>query len=145
MAVVSSFSLNCAPQTLDARGQRWHRTHGQGGARTSSAANFRTAVKGAPSGTFILRAQNTTVASALPLRRCVQGRVSAARAAHTRYGSFGSDVSVILNWTFPPAAAMAEAGEGHGAVSSSSRWMAAWKGNVLQFRPTLTLVRAKSW
>jgi hypothetical protein len=59
---------------------------------TSSATYLRTAVKGAASGTFTLRVKCVQL-----MQFCLEE----ANNTHTRNGSLGSEVSVILNATLP--------------------------------------------
>lgn len=103
MALVSSFSLN------------------------SCAANLSTAVKGAPSGTLILLGSEARDGMGgqplhgppvvwLEIRLWAAGMPS----AYTRYGSFGSEVSVILNVTLPSEALRPGVRGGHGTGSPGS-------------------------
>lgn len=77
-----------------------------GGTLNSSAANFNTAVKGAASGTLNL--QSHTQINKIPKLNSINSKDTAEidcskLETYTLKGSFGSDVSVTLNDTFPPA------------------------------------------
>ena len=71
---------------------------------TSSATYLITAVNGAASGTFTLRASTDSGAvRQLATRRVAVAQSTAqAGATHTRNGSFGSEARIILNFTFSP-------------------------------------------
>ena len=84
--------------------------------RTSSATYFSTAVKGAASGTLTLQQVRAGTVEAAGARCLVSSLLGGAPknishtgrgSTHTRNGSFGSDVRVILNDTLPPGFAAA--------------------------------------
>lgn len=86
-----------------------------GGTLNSSAANFRTAVKGAPSGTLNLKINHRRIMKLKTKRKkkfnnrrniCYRNWVYRV-PTYTLKGSFGSEVSVTLKDTFPPAPPLA--------------------------------------
>lgn len=74
-------------------------SHWNGTARTSSQANFITAMNGASSGTLNLRRFAEKSSAATGREMIFRRRISRSNT-HTLNGSLGSEVSVTLNVTF---------------------------------------------
>lgn len=71
----------------------------------SSAANLRTAVKGAASGTLNLLIIGEVIIQQFSWSNRIEKPAIEEQKTYTLKGSFGSDVSMILKDTLPPPAA----------------------------------------
>lgn len=82
-----------------------------GGTLNSSAANFRTAVNGAPSGTLKLigKKKNNPEINHKQIKR-VNRKKRSLDLTYTLKGSLGSEVRVTLKETFPPVAIFSDEG-----------------------------------